>query len=103
MNFAKYSVRKSTGKAVTSTNAISYGGIIVDGGGDAVSNDWFYKDTNDNVHCKYNLVGDKEVAAYSASTTTDKITAVKNALASITSSSTTSEIASVLVTIQGLL
>ena len=102
MNFAKYSVRKSTGKAVTSTNATYYGGIGYNGS-DAVSNDWFYKDNDDNIHCKYNLVGDKEVAAYGASTTTDKITAIKNALAGITSSSTTSEIANVLVTIQGLL
>ena len=102
MNFAKYSVRKNSSKATTGTSTTSYNGIAYNGG-DAVSNDWFYKDTDNNLHCKYNFVGDKEIAAYGASTTTDKITAIKSALAGITSSSTVSQIANVLVTIQGLL
>lgn len=101
MNYAKYSVKKNSSKETTSTSA-TYNGIIYDGG-DTVGSDWFYKDSDNNIHCKYNLVGDKEIAAYGASTTTDKITAIKSALAGITSSSTLSQIANVLVTIQGLL
>ena len=103
MNFAKYSVKKNTGNTIAGTSNNSNGGVIYNGASDAVSNDWFYKDTDNNLHCKYNFVGDKEIAAYGASTTTDKITAIKSALAGITSSSTVSQIANVLVTIQGLL
>ncbi len=63
MNFAKYSVKKNSSKTITTTSAIFYsGGGIVDEG-ETNNSDWFYKDADNNLHCKYNLVGDKEIAA----------------------------------------
>ena len=32
-------------------------------------NDWFYKDSNGNIHSKYNLIGDNEISAYGSGET----------------------------------
>lgn len=32
-----------------------------------VTEEWFYKDDSGNIHCRFNLVGDKEIAAYGMS------------------------------------
>lgn len=94
MKVIKYNVDKQEEQPTKSSTL-----IVGSGGGQT---DWFYFD-GDNVHCRYNLIGDLEVAAYGDNSGTDKLQKVILALNNIDENSNTQEIATALVNIKNAL
>lgn len=104
MKIAKYSKTKSESASSGSSSSSSGGGISGGGAGSIVTNNWFYLDENNIVHCRYDFAGDGEVSAYSDSSTgPSTLYRIKSKLAEINNQSTLGDVIAVLGEVKDLI
>lgn len=103
MKIVKFSQKKrSDGTSSSGSGSSSSGGSS--GGGSAITNDWFYIDSDSIVHCKYDFAGDGEVSAYSDSSAgPSTLYQIKSKLAEINNQSTLGDVIAVLGEVRDLI